>query len=414
MHQAYFERKSSQPSTTATSRSLTPKPFSRMQEDPTKSPERLHSEYGQINNHSPTVTSQRTLTSTSQIFGSSSKASSKSKEQVLHTDRQRSSRNPPAYYYNVKNTNNISTDLMRGKPRPQAAITKTEPSSGDLEGNYTGQINKLLQKVNKLKYDLSQLQERETIYMSKLSNLENENKSLQLVIEDKDKKLQEITHKSKEDKLRMYQFLTELESYKKNNAEQQQFRDDVSPATTAATVRFSDYCDSSRKVEKSIGLDKGIQATEGADIVPTCARCENVNNYCEVLITKLTEADQASRQLLKEHTAMKESLMKARRAETDYMRARCEIEKRATEIKNDFDKQAEVYNEIVAENYAIRTTLKEAMNFDSTKSQGGLDVRKSLQAMKMNKENVQQSSMYPLPSSLRALIGAEKISKTAF
>lgn len=405
MHQAYFDRKSSQPSTTSTSRSLTPKPFSRMQEDPTKSPERLNSEYGQAHNHSPTVTSQRTLnTSSNNVFGSSSKNSARTKDQVLHTDRQRS-RNPPSYYYNPKSTTNVSTESARNKPRSQCAITKTEPSTVDLEGNYTGQINKLLQKVNKLKYDMGQLQERESLYMNKLANLESENKSLQLVIEDKDRKIQEITQKSKEDKLRMYQFLTELETYKKSNMEQQQSRDDVT------TVRLSDYCDSNRKSDKAVTLDKGIQATEGFDATPSCARCEHVNSYCEMLINKLNEADQASRYILKENNAMKESLMKAKRAENDFVRARSEIEKRAVEIKNDYDKQSEVYNEIVAENFAIRTTLKEAMNYDSSSQQSVVDLKKPLQA-RNNKENLQQQ-MYPLPSSLRALIGAEKILKAA-
>lgn len=373
-----------------------------MQEDPTKSPERLNSEYGQAHNHSPTVTSQRTLNTSTNVFGSSSKSTNKAKDQVLHTDRQRT-RNQPAYYYNPKNTTNVSTDSARNKPRAQCAITKTEPSSGDLEGNYTGQINKLLQKVNKLKYDMSQLQERETLYLNKLSNLESENKSLQLTIEDRDRKIQEITQKSKEDKLRMYQFLTELETYKKNSMEQQN-RDDIS------TVRLSDYCDSNRKSDKAVTLEKGVQATDGADSIPSCARCEHVNSYCDLLVNKLNEADQAARYILKENNAMKESLMKAKRAENDYIRARGEIEKRAVEIKNDFEKQSEVYNEIVAENFAIRTTLKEVMNYDSSSQPSNVDLKKPLQA-RNNKENSQQ--MYPLPSSLRALIGAEKISKAA-
>lgn len=398
MHQAYFERKMSQPSTSTTSRSITPKPFSRMQEDPSKSPDRINSEYSQLSNHSPTVSSQKNLSTTNTPFGSSSKAAMKAKEQVLHTDRLRN-RSQQGYYYNPKNPPTMSNDLLRMKATRNNVITKTEPST-EMDISYTGQINKLLQKINKLKQDLSQSQEKEALYLSKLSNLESENRSLQMIIEEKEKRIQDITQKSKEDKLRMYQFLTELETYKQNNPEQHS-RDDVS------TVKLSDLCDSTKKSEKGALLEKGIQATEGSSSTP-CTKCESVTSYCELLMNKLNEVEQASKYILKENNAMKESLMKARKAESDYVRARSEIEKRAVEIQSDFDKQALVYNEIIAENLAVRKTLKETLENDSVTLQGYPELKKSVQ-LKAKKENSQK--MFPVPAALKALVGAEKLLK---
>jgi len=402
MHQAYFERKMSQPSTSTTSRSITPKPFSRMQEELTKSPDRINSEYSQLSNHSPTVSSQKNLSNTNTPFGSSSKAAMKAKEQVLHTDRLRN-RSQQGYYYNPKNPSSMATDLIRVKSNRNNVITKTEPST-EMDISYTGQINKLLQKINKLKHDLGQSQEKESLYLSKLSNLESENKSLQMIIEEKEKRIQDITQKSKEDKLRMYQFLTELETYKQNNPEQQ-CRDDVS------TVKLSDLCDSTRKLEKGILLEKGIQTNEASTTLSNCSKCESVTNYCELLINKLYEVEQASKYILKENNAMKDSLIKARKAESDYVRARSEIEKRAVEIQSDFDKQAQVYNEIIAENLAVRKTLKETMENDSVSLQGYPELKKSVQ-LKNKKENSQQK-LFPIPASLKALVGAERLLKAA-
>ena len=402
MHQAYFERKMSQPSTGSTSRSLTPKPFARLQEDPTKSPDRINTEYSQFAHHSPTVNSHKNLTANISFLGSS-KIASKSREQMLNTERLKN-RSQTTQYYNPKNIPNVTTELMRGKShnRSNYIITKTEPSI-ELETSYASQVNKLLQKINKLKTDLTQSQERENQYLNKLSNLEKENKSLQMVIEEKDKRIQDITQKSKEDKIRMYQFLTELETHKQANSDQ--YRDDVS------TVRLSELCDSSRKVDKGQALEKGTQTIDGGSSAPGCSKCESVSNYCEYLTNKLNEVDQASKYILKEYNLMKESLMKARRAETDYVKARSEIEKRAVEIQNDFDKQANFYSELVAENFSVRKTLKEAIECNTVALHCSTDQKKLMQN-KSNKERSQQKIL-PVPASLRALVGAERVLKAA-
>ena len=398
MHQTYFEqRKMSQPSTGSTSRSLTPKPYNKAHEDANKSHERLHSEFSQFGNHSPTVSNHRGHSHSNSLMGSSSKVSGKSREQVINTDRLRNRSSQQVQYYNPKNMHNVTTDLSRGKSsRTHYAITKTEPNV-DAEINYPSQINKLLEKINKLKHELGQSQERESQYLNKLSNLEKENKSLQMVIEEKDKKLHDLSHKSKEDKLRMYQFLTELETHKQNND-----RDDVS------TIRLSEFCDSSRKFEKGVALEKGVQTTESGSQAMECAKCENINNYCEYLMNKLGEVEQASKYLLKENSSMKDTLLKARRAETDYVRARSEIERRALEIQNDFDKQAQVYGEIIAENITVRKTLKDAT--DSYNSGGNTtEIKKGIQ-LKTKQESSKQN-FGPVPASLKALMGAERLLK---
>ena len=398
MHQAYFERKLSQPSTGSNSRSLTPKPFSRMQEDPTKSPERTTTEFSQISTHSPTVSHQKVLTNNNTSFSSSVKAVMKSRDHVLNTDRNRP-RNQNPYVYNPKSQNNVSIDIAKMKTsRNHGVITKTEPNA-EQENLYVTQINKLHQKMNKLRSDLTQSQERENQYLNKLSNLEKENKSLQLVIEEKEKRIQEISQRSKEDKVRMYQFLTELESHKQTNSDYQG-RDDLS------TARLSDLCDSSRRLEKGTSLEKGNQTTDG-NTLTNCQRCESVTSYCELLINKLEEAEQASKYILKEHNTMKESLMKAKRAENDYIRARSEIEKKTTEIQSDFDKQSQIYQEVITENITVRKTLLDTLDGNSRQSDGNNDVRKSLQ-MKSKKEQI-QPKIWPLPASLKALAGAERL-----
>jgi len=392
----------SQPSTGSTSRSLTPKPYNRAHEDSNKSHERLHSDLSQYANHSPTVSNHKGHSHSNSLFGSSSKMPGKSREQALHTDRLRNRSSQQVQYYNPKNMHNVTTDLSRGKSNRShyaATVTKTEPNI-DAEINYPAQINKLLEKINKLKHELGQSQEREGQYLNKLSNLEKENKSLQMVIEEKDKRLHDLSHKSKEDKLRMYQFLTELETHKQNNAEQQ-YRDDVS------TVRLSELCDSGRKFDK-VTLEKGVQTTEGGNQTMECAKCENINNYCEYLVGKLGEVEQASKYLIKENNAMKDTLMKARRAETDYVRARSEIERRALEIQNDFDKQAQVYGEIIAENITIRRALKDATDYHS--NQGTTEAKKGIQ-LKLKPESSSKQNFNPIPSSLKALVGAEKLLK---
>jgi len=398
MHQGYFERKLSQPLTGSLAHSMTPKLFSRLKEESAKSPERINTEHAHFAPHSPSVHGQRHSTHNNTFFGSSAKISAKVKEHILNTDRLRN--RGQQTYYNPKSNHNLTTDLMRSKSSRNNCVTKTEPA--DVELSYASQINKLLQKINKLKYDLGQSQERESQYLGKLANLEKENKSLQMVIEEKEKKMQDVSQKSKEDKLRMYQFLTELEAHKQNNSDKQCW-DEVS------TVRLSEICDSSRRLEKGFSLDKGIQVIEGTNSLSECPKCQSLTNCYDYLINKLNEADQASRILLQENTTMRESMVKAKRAENDYVKARSEIEKKALEIQSDFDKQGQYYIEINAENIAIRKILKESMEYDSTQSQGYSE-NKRLSQIKIKKE-LSQQKIAPVPASLRALMGAERVLK---
>jgi len=408
MHHGYFERKMSQPSTSSVTHSMTPKLFNRLKEESTKSPERMVThEYVHLTSNSPTVSGQRTMTLGNTSTSSSSKIATKVKEQVLHTDRLRTRTPQPTVYYNPKTSQNqptnITIDFTRSKSSRSnnSIITKTEPN--DIETNYTSQINKLLQKVNKLKFDLEQTQERENHHLSRVSNLEKETKTLQMMIDEKDKKIQDLTQKSKEDKLRMYQFLTELETYKQKNQEKQAW-DEVS------TARLSEMCDSGRRMDK-VMLEKGTQATEASTATNNCSKCAGLKVYCDVLVNKLGEIEQSSRYVIQENTLMRESLGKAKRAENEYVKARTEIERRALEIQNDFDNQGQFYNEIIAENTAVRRVLKEVVDHESLLNQYQPDTRRNGQIK--TKKDLAQKKFTPIPASLRALVGAEKIAKIA-
>jgi len=212
----------------------------------------------------------------------------------------------------------------------------------------------------------------------------------------------DVTQKSKEDKLRMYQFLTELEAHKQTSSDKSSWEE-------VSTVRLSELCDSGRRLDKGYSLDKGMQTTEGSSSLTECQKCQSVANSCEYLVSKLAEADQASRILIQENTAMRESMMKAKRAENEYVRARSEIEKKAIEIQSDFDKQGQYYNEITAENMALRKTIKDAMEYDLTQPQGYSENKRPNQA-KYRKE-LSHQKIAPIPASLRALMGAERVLK---
>jgi len=400
MHQGYFERKMSQPSTNSITHSMTPKLFNRLKEESTKSPERVTHEYINLTSTSPTISGQRSATLGNASVSSSMKIAAKVKEQqTLNTERLRNKTPQPTIYYNPRVTqtqpHNITIDFTRSKSNRSNnnIITKTEPN--DLETSYTSQINKLLQKVNKLKYDLEQSQQRENQYLSRVSNLEKEMKSMQTVIDEKERKVQELAQTSKEDKIRMYKFLTELETYKQNNPEKQAW-DEVS------TVRLSELGDSGRRMDK-VTLDKGIQATDTYNITNNCGKCDNLRVYCEYLGNKLLEIEQSSRFMIQENSIMRESLTKAKRAENEYVKARGEIEKRALEIQNDFDQQGEFYNEIIAENSAVRKVLKEVVDHESLLNQ--------CQPHKTRKD-LAQKKFTPVPASLRALASAEKLSQS--
>lgn len=90
-------------------------------------------------------------------------------------------------------------------------------------------------------------QEREAEYLNKVGYLEKENQSLAYMIEEKDKKIHEISKKSKEDKVRIYQFLTEIEAYKEANAELMKNRE----RDRDETVRLSEMSDSLKRSEKT-------------------------------------------------------------------------------------------------------------------------------------------------------------------
>ena len=398
----YFERKSSIPLSGSTSRSMTPKQFKRTQDDLNKSPERTYNEFNNLISNSPTVSSQKSLHAQNSSFGSSSKLPTK-KDTPAYTDRYRPRQSHIPH--SIKTTQNVTAEILKLKNhRTHSVVNKTEP--GDIEIGYASQINKLLQKINKLKYDLGQANAKEGLYLEKLSNLEKENKSLHAMIEDKDKRMHEVIQKSKDDKIRMYQFLTELETYKQqnnnNNNSDINCRDDVS------TLRLSDLCESNKKPEKPFCLDKGIQASEDDTGSQGCGKCDSVRSYCEMFSNKLADMEQASQYILQENTNMKESLTKAKRAETEYLRARSEIEKKALEIQNDYQKQANAYSEMFAENMTVRRVLKETSE-NAVMSNSYNDIKKTIQ--KMPKKVPTLHKFGPLPASLRAIAVAEKLNE---
>lgn len=403
MHQAYFDRKLSQPTTISNPRSITPKPFSRIFEDSNRSPERLHSEFSQASNRSPTVNRQKTRNNSGSL-GSSLKLASKVRDQVLYTDRSVNRVNH-VYNYSGKSPNMFGLDVMRAKSDRNQAVTKTEPNA---ELDSSGQTAVLVQKMNKLKADLTQLQDRESLYLTKLSNLEKENKSLHRLLEEKDAKILEFTQKSNDDKLQIYQLVTELEAYKQPNMKQQYNKYD-SAGTASSTLRLSDICDSTRKGDKGPSMDKCIQAIESNNTQSNCSRCESVSNYCEHLMNRLNEVDQDSRNIIKEHNSMKELLLRARKAENDSLKVRGEIEKKVIELQNDLSAQTKFLNEVVAENAAVRKLTAEVSDCSGIiPLQDLTDRRKS---WNIQAKNSSKKSFYPIPASMKALSGAEKVLK---
>ena len=83
----------------------------------------------------------------------------------------------------------------------------TEPSETSpviTESFFLQQVNKMITKINRLKESIKIYHERESDYLNKVNYLEKENKSLMYMVEEKDKKIHEISKKSKEDKVRIY------------------------------------------------------------------------------------------------------------------------------------------------------------------------------------------------------------------
>ncbi len=136
------------------------------------------------------------------------------------------------------------------------------------------QVTSMMQKISRMRTEIDNFKERETQYLSKVAQLEKENKNLNGILDEKERKIAEITKRAKEDKVKMYQFLTELEAYKEATAELQkngkENKDD-------SVGRLSETNDSVKKVEKPLMVNKNVQCVEEGK---RCEKCERNEVLC--------------------------------------------------------------------------------------------------------------------------------------
>jgi len=390
MQQHWADRKGNLFANTPNTRSLTPKLGSSWRDELERTPERLKTDISQILSYTPSssfhqkklsgLSSTLTPKQTSKVIESSNSG------EKLRTHKSQKSQ------HNLSNTyHGTSLTQMKTKPLNNNNPFQGNTSPTNNENNYLNQVNIMIQKITKLKQELDVSKEKENQCMIKLSNLEKENKSLLVLLDEKEKKIQEITRKAKEDKIKMYQFLTELEAYKEANREREK---------DESTVRLSEIADSLKKAEKPMTISRCIQTIEEG-IVP-CPKCQALNSYTEILLQRMSEIEENTRLVMEEYNQMKEMLEGTKKSEINYAKAKSEFESKYSELQKqlaqqekEIAQQANICSQLAAENTTIRANLCSLLEDNSS--------------VPIAKKSTSNKIASCLPSTLKALIYSERL-----
>lgn len=396
MHGQWFEKKSNNIFNAPNTRSLTPKINPSWREETERTPERIKTEYSPVLSFSPAPNLQQKKNSGT--INPTSKALSKISEingsiDKLKAQKQQKSPNQLSKTYVQQGINHhLKTKLINTNNSISNSQIQTNTSSdmGNNENNYLNQITIMMQKIVKYKQEIENFKEKENQYNTKLAALEKENKSLYSTIEDMEKKMQDIQKKAKEDKVKMYQFLTEIETYKEQNAELQKKKE-----KEENVPKLPEFAEP-KKPEKAVTISKCIQTIE--NVTQSCQKCEVANNQCQLLVEKLFEIEESSRQVIEDYNLLKQNLDNARKQETGLNKMRSEMEGRYKEMQKEITKQNLLCNTILAENSALKNTI--TLISDDTITQS---------SPIKNKEAPPQNKISYVPSCFKALSYGEKI-----
>jgi hypothetical protein len=358
-----------------------------------KTPEKVMNDISQLLNYTPSPHFHHRKSPTMSP-SLTPRTQRKTTEQTPITERDKKTSYLRESQKHLRNSSsNISSHIkMRNNENDEPHFNATMANQ-NLENNYMGQINKMIEKISRLKKDVERHQEKEAYYLSKMASLEKENRSLQLLVEDKDKKIQEILRKAKHDKLKMYNFLKEFEAYKERTLEQE-----------TRDLRIDNFINSGGDTYR--GLEKPTQANrmvQTDDLPPEpCIECETFRTQSEYLMKKMTQLEESSKALLQEYNQMKNELEETRRNNANYIRICNDSEKKFKELQKSFNKQNNINIEVVSENSLIRSALH------SLSEEIGC-----CSSMPSKKDKKQNYSTHPLPACLKAIMFSEKLCSAA-
>lgn len=218
-----------------------------------------------------------------------------------------------------------------------------------------------------------------------------------MVIEDKDKKIQEIMKKSKEDKVKMYQFITEFEAYKENAEKEKAKNESTLKIYEAESQKSKESISTSPP--KPVMIDRCLQMSDDEASL-SCPNCAQIRDECNQLQNKLHDIEEATSFVLKEYDDMKQMLEETKKGGMSFMKACHDSEQKYNELQKNFQKQSTICSQILAENSLIRSSLSsisEPKLFETRADKHTNKVRKVL------------SRDDPIPSCLKALGIAERI-----
>ena len=120
-----------------------------------------------------------------------------------------------------------------------------------------------------------------------------------MLVEEKDKKISEIMKKSKDDKLKMYNFIQEFETYKENAERDKHKSESTVKLYEADSTKSRDHI-------KPLMMDRCIQADDGP--AESCRNCVSVQNQCDYLVEKLSETQDMATELMNDYEKLKMEL----------------------------------------------------------------------------------------------------------
>ena len=311
----------------------------------------------------------------------------------------------------LQNKSQSATKLRIKTPAQSSQIT-TLPTEYE-EINYRDKIGKFVQKINKLQSELDLYQEKEIHYLSRMSNLEKENRSLHMTLEERDKKIQELIKRSKEDKSKLFHFINEMENMNSDGL----LKDE-------SIVKLLETLDHKSNDRQSI-LSKGTQTIDIDFDVPKvqidCSKCEIIVSYCEFLSRKLSEIEESSKYVLNNYQSLKGKFDETKKAEESYIKACSDFETKYYEAKKVLTEKNKNLNESEAELQMIRSILSnmtnEVQNFSQPSSMRSFQkssIKSNLNSnisQNLSTKNVynNEPSMHPIAGALKAIACANRI-----